>query len=69
MKGAEILADAIDPKSQTPITAYLAILFDDEGGYFILTGLVGSELAKECVGDFKEMTRSLKRREPAPSTP
>jgi len=61
LDGYEIVADAEDADSGTPLTVYQVILYDD-GSYILMQGLVGTNLADEYLPEFKRLARSLKRK-------
>ena len=57
----ELLADAKDVKSGTPIRLYQVIAPDDDGGYFIVQGLVGADRAAVMLPEFRKVTESFRR--------
>jgi len=56
----ELLADATDVKSGTPIRLY-QVIAPDGGGYFIVQALVGMERAAEMLPEFRRVTESFRR--------
>lgn len=58
----ELLADAKDVKSGTPIRLYQVIAPND-GGYFIVQALVGADRAAEMLPEFRRVTESFRRTE------
>jgi hypothetical protein len=61
LSGFELLAEAEDVKSGTPMVVYQVILFD--GSSFIrMLGMVGTELRDEYLPEFKTMARSMKKK-------
>lgn len=61
LKGYEIVADAEDADSGTPLQVYQVILYDD-GAYILMQGLVGERSAGEYLPEFKSMAHSLTRK-------
>lgn len=60
LDGYEILADAEDADSGTPLKVYQVIL-DDDRSYILMQGLVGANVADEYLPEFETMARSLSR--------
>ena len=60
LDGYEIVADAEDADSRTPLTVYQVVLFDDRS-YILMQGLVGADVSGEYLPEFKAMARSLTR--------
>jgi hypothetical protein len=56
----ELLADAKDVKSGTPIRLYQVIAPDGDG-YFIVQGLVGAEKAAAVLPEFRRVTESFRK--------
>lgn len=56
--GYEIIADAKDLVSDTPITIYQVMLFDDSS-YILMQGFVGTKVVDEYLPEFKTMARSF----------
>lgn len=56
----EIVADASDLRSGLPLRFYVVIV-PDAGGYFLMQGMVGSELAAEYLAEFRRLTESYRR--------
>lgn len=56
----ELLADAKDVKSGTPIRLY-QVIAPDGGGYFIVQALVGADRAAEMLPEFRRITESFRR--------
>jgi hypothetical protein len=54
----EIVADAKDTTSNTPITVYQVMLFDDKS-YVLIQGIVGTNVVNEYLPEFKAMARSF----------
>ncbi|MBN2448120.1 MAG: hypothetical protein JXO22_15430 [Phycisphaerae bacterium] len=63
LDGYESIAEAQDAESGTPLVIYQVMLFD-QGSYILMQGLVGAELRDEYLPEFKEMARSLRRKQP-----
>lgn len=59
LEGYELIATGKDHKSQTPLMLYQVMLFPDEGGYILMTGLVGEEQAKSYLPQFKTMASTF----------
>lgn len=59
--GYEIVADAKDIASDTPITIYQVMLFDDSS-YILIQGLVGTKVVNEYLPEFKAMAESFKKK-------
>lgn len=62
LEGYESLAEAKESKSDTPLTIYQVILFEKDS-YFLIQGLVGTELHEEYLPEFKSLARSFRKRE------
>lgn len=60
LEGFESTATARDEESDTPLTLYQAIVFDEKG-YILMVGLVDIEKSDEYLPEFKKMARSLRR--------
>jgi hypothetical protein len=56
----ELLADAKDLRSGTPIRLY-QVIAPDGGGYFIVQGLVGADRATEMLPEFRRVTESFRK--------
>lgn len=56
----EILADARDVKTGTPLRLYQVIALDGDG-YFIVQGLVGADRAAEMLPELRRVTESFRR--------
>lgn len=56
----ELLADAKDVKSGSPVRLY-QVIAPDGGGYFIIQGLVGVDRAAEILPEFRRVTESFRR--------
>jgi hypothetical protein len=63
LEGFEMLAEAEDAASGTPMSLYQVMLFEGES-YILMQGLVGSEQMNEYLPEFKKMAHSLKRKTP-----
>lgn len=61
LDGYELVADAEDADSGTPLIVYQVILFDDDS-YVLIQGLVGAKVSAEYLPEFKAMARSLTRK-------
>ena len=61
LDGYELVADAEDADSGTPLVVYQVILFDD-GSYLLIQGLVGAKVSAEYLPEFKAMAHSLTRK-------
>lgn len=59
LEGHELIATGKDQKSQTPLMLYQVMLFPDEGGYILMTGMVGQEQAKSYLPQFKAMASTF----------
>jgi hypothetical protein len=57
----EIVADAKDLTSGTPITIYQVMIFD-EPSYILIQGFVGTKVVSEYLPEFKAMTESFKKK-------
>jgi hypothetical protein len=60
LNGYEISATGEDSDSGTPLAIYQVMLFDDKS-YFLMQGLVGSQLRGEYLPAFQRMSYSFKR--------
>jgi hypothetical protein len=60
LDGYEILADAKDATSDTPIVVYQVMLFDNRS-YILMQGLVGTNVRTEYLPVFQSMARSFQR--------
>jgi hypothetical protein len=60
LDGYEIIADAKDLTSGTPITVYQVMLFKDRS-YILMQGIVGTKAGDEYLPEFKAMARSFKQ--------
>jgi hypothetical protein len=58
--GYEIIAQAQDSSSGTPLVVYQVMLFE-ANSYFLMQGLVGEQLSDEYLPVFQSMARSFKR--------
>jgi hypothetical protein len=56
----ELLADAKDVKSGTPVRLY-QVIAPDGGGYFIVQALVGADRAAAMLPEFRKVTGSFRR--------
>lgn len=56
----ELLADAKDVKSGTPVRLY-QVIAPDGGGYFIVQALVGADRAAEMLPELRRVTESFRR--------
>lgn len=61
LEGYELMATGKDQKTQTPLSLYQIMLFPDEGGYILMTGVVGQEQAKSYLPQFKAMTKTFRQ--------
>lgn len=59
--GYEIIADAKDLTSDTPITIYQVMLFDNPS-YILMQGFVGTKVVDEYLPEFKAMARSFAKK-------
>jgi hypothetical protein len=62
LNGYEIVADAKDATSDTPLVVYQVMLFDDRS-YILMQGLVGTKVRAEYLPAFQAMARSFKRQQ------
>lgn len=58
LDGYEIVAEAKDATSDTPITVYQVMLFDGRS-YILIQGMVGSKISNDYLPEFKVMARSF----------
>ncbi len=56
----ELIADAADRRSGTPMRLY-QVIATDPGGYYIMQGLAGSDRANAFLAQFRGMTQSFRR--------
>lgn len=56
----ELLGDAADRRSGTPMRFY-QVIAADPGGYYIMQGLAGSDRADAAVAQFRAMTKGFRR--------
>lgn len=56
----ELLGDAADRRSGTPMRFY-QVIAADPGGYYIMQGLAGSDRADAAVAQFRAMTQGFRR--------
>lgn len=61
LSGYELIATGKDQKSQTPLMLYQVMLFPNEGGYILMTGLVGQDQAKSYLPQFKAMAETFQQ--------
>jgi hypothetical protein len=61
LSGYEIIAKARDRDTNTPLTVYQVMLFEEDS-YYIIQGIVGEKLKAEYLNDFQAMARSFKRK-------
>ncbi len=61
LEGYELTAIGKDQKSQTPLMLYQVMLFPDEGGYILMTGMVGQQQAKNYLPQFKAMAQTFQQ--------
>jgi hypothetical protein len=61
LDGFEIVADAKDADSGTPLVLYQVTLFDD-GNYILMQGLVGKKVSGTYLPEFEAMARSMTRK-------
>jgi hypothetical protein len=59
-KGIEIEAIGRDQKSEKKLMVYQVILFPKEGGYILMTGLVGNSESNDFLPKFKSLARSYR---------
>jgi hypothetical protein len=64
LDACELIADAADPKSKTPITVYLVLIAEPGKGYYLTTGMVGRSRAAEWLPEFRAATATLTRATP-----
>jgi hypothetical protein len=57
----EIVADAKDLTSDTPITVYQVMLFDEKS-YVLIQGFVGTKVVNEYLPEFQAMARSFTKK-------
>lgn len=60
LDGFEIVADAVDANSGTPLIVYQVVLFQ-ESSYVLIQGLVGARMQDDYLPEFKAMARSFTR--------
>ncbi len=60
LSGWEIVADALDRKTKTPLKIYQVMLFSKQGGYVVMTGLVGDQQAERYMPKFKAIALTYK---------
>ncbi len=58
LDGYEIIAEAKDTASDTPITIYQTMLFDKKS-YILIQGIVGTNILDQYLPEFKAMARSF----------
>jgi hypothetical protein len=61
LDGYEIVADAQDASSGTPLAMYQVMLFDDNRSYILIQGLVGANVRAEYLPEFRSMALSFKK--------
>jgi hypothetical protein len=66
LDGYEIVADAKDATSDTPLVIYQVMLFDDRS-YILMQGLVGTKGRAEYLPAFQSMAHSFKRQPSVPT--
>jgi hypothetical protein len=62
LDGYEIVADARDTASGTPLAVYQVMLFDDRS-YTLIQGIVGTKVRDEYLPEFKAMARSFRKQQ------
>jgi hypothetical protein len=60
LSGWEMVADGLDQKTKTPMKIYQVMLFPKQGGYVVMTGLVGDKQAEIYMPKFKSITLTYK---------
>ena len=55
LTGWEIVANGKDKQTKAPLTLYQVMLFPKQGGYVLMTGIVGEEQSKTYMPKFKSM--------------
>ena len=60
IKGIEIEAIGRDHKTEEKLTVYQVMLFPKEGGYVLMTGLVGNNESEHYVPKFKSLARTYR---------
>ena len=60
MSGFEIEADGHLLESDDKVKLYQVMLFPEEGGYYLMAGLVGQEASDEFIPKFKSLAKSWK---------
>jgi hypothetical protein len=60
LDGYEIVANAQDTNTGTPVVMYQVMLFDDRS-YTLIQGIVGTKVRDEYLPEFKAMARSFKK--------
>ena len=61
LSGYEIIGKARERDTNTPLTVYQVMLFEEDT-YYIIQGIVGEKLKAEYLDDFQRMARSFKRK-------
>ena len=61
LDGYEIVAKGKDSKTRLPLVIYQAMLFEPDGNYYLMVGLVGTKRAAKLIPEFKAMARSFSR--------
>jgi hypothetical protein len=64
LDACELVADATDVKSKTPLTVYLVLIAEPGKGYYLTTGMVGRSRASEWLPAFRAATATLVRATP-----
>jgi hypothetical protein len=64
LSGYEMVAEANDQKTGAPLNVYLVVLYEEDR-FYILRGVVGTDMAEEYLPEFKKMTHSFKRIDPS----
>lgn len=62
LSGFEFLAAGLDEKSGVPLAVYQVMLFQPDGGYILMTGLVGRAGSTEYLVKFRAMAQSFRGR-------
>lgn len=68
LEAYEIVADASDLRSGLPLRFY-QVIAPDAGGYFVMQGLMGSDVATEYLAEFRRITASFRRQPPTATGP
>ena len=64
LKGYEVVADALEEATGTPLKVYFVVLVHD-AGYYLFSGYVAADRADKFIPEFRRIASTLRRVDPA----